>query len=250
MNSLSLSVGELAAQTGLTVRTLHHYEAEGLLSPDRTPAGHRRYGPREVERLQQIASLRAIGVPVAQIPAALDDPAFDPVALAERQRAALADEVARATTLDRQLAGLARHLHLRSESGEPVSPSTFLHLLRTMNDIETHYTPDQLAQLAERRETLGDDAVQSVEAEWPRLFDALSRQLDAGTDAAAPAVQALVDRWDELVALFTGGDAGVASSLGDAVEMDRDGMAGMMGLTPERMRALFAYAQRARDARS
>ena len=181
--------------------------------------------------------------------AALDDPAFDPVALVERQRAALAAEVARATALGRQLAGLARLLRLRSESGEPIVPSTFLHLLRTMKDIESHYTPDQLAQLAERRETLGDDAVQSVEAEWPRLFDALGRQLDAETDAADPAVQALVDRWDELVALFTGGDAGIASSLGDAVEVNRDGMATMMGLAPERMQALFAYAQRARDAR-
>jgi hypothetical protein len=45
LDSRTRSVGEVAAQTGLTVRTLHHYDELGLLVPDqRTHAGHRRYG--------------------------------------------------------------------------------------------------------------------------------------------------------------------------------------------------------------
>ena len=63
----TLRVGELAARAGVTVRTLHHYDEIGLLRPARTAAGHRRYGPAEVERLQQITSLRALGVPLAEI---------------------------------------------------------------------------------------------------------------------------------------------------------------------------------------
>lgn len=59
----SLKVGELAARTGLTVRALHHYDEIGLVSPGaRTPAGHRLYGRDDVERLQQVQSLRAMGM--------------------------------------------------------------------------------------------------------------------------------------------------------------------------------------------
>ncbi|MEO0557666.1 MAG: MerR family transcriptional regulator [Bacteroidota bacterium] len=244
-----LTVGELAAQTGLTVRALHHYEAEGLLAPARTPAGHRRYGPREIERLQRIASLRAIGTPLSQIRDVLDAPTFDPVALVEQHRDLLATEAARMTALADRLNGLIRLLRLRAETGTPVTPSTFLTFLRTMNDIETHYTSEQLQQLADRREALGEDTIRSVEAEWPQLFDKVGRAMDAGIDPSAPEARALIDRWDELVAMFTGGDASIQQSLGNAWEANTQPMSQMMGLDPERMQALFAYAQRVRDAR-
>ena len=244
-----LTVGHLAARTGLTVRALHHYEAEGLLTPDRTPAGHRRYGAAHAERLQQIVSLQTLGLSLAEIRRALDAPDLDPVALVERQRVSLADEAGRLAALAEQLDGLARLLRRRAETGAPVPPAHFLTLLTTMTDLQAHYTPAQLQQLAARRAALGDDAIQAVEAEWPRLFAALGAELDAGTDPAADAVQALVRRWDELVGMFTGGDAGLERSLGTAVDANRDGVAAMNGMTPDRMGALFAYAQRARDAR-
>lgn len=61
MLSNRLKVGQLAKRTGLTVRTLHHYEDVGLLTPSaRTESGHRLYGTREVIRLQQIVSLRQV----------------------------------------------------------------------------------------------------------------------------------------------------------------------------------------------
>ena len=244
-----LSVGALAAQTGLTVRALHHYEAEGLLAPERTPAGHRRYGPHEIERLQRIASLRAIGTPLSQIRDVLDTPGFDPVGLVERHRETLVTEAARMTAQANRLDGLIRLLQLRAETGAAIPPDTFLTFLKTMNDIENHYTPEQLQQLADRRESLGDDAIRAVEAEWPRLFEKVGREMDAGTDPSDPAAQALIARWDELVGMFTGGDESIQQSLGKAWKANTQPMSEMMGLDPERMQALFAYAQRVRDAR-
>ncbi|MEM1115425.1 MAG: MerR family transcriptional regulator [Bacteroidota bacterium] len=246
--SLSLRVGQLAARAGVTVRALHHYEAAGLLAPDRTPTGHRRYGAAEVERLQQIVSLRSLGLGLDAIRRTLDAPGFDPAAVVAQQRAVLAADLDRLGALDRRLGDLERLLRRRAEAGTPISPDTFLTLTTIMNDILKHYTPDQLQQLAERRDALGDDAIREVEAEWPRLFASLGAEMDAATDPAAPAVQTLVARWDELVAMFTGGDAGIERSLGDAWEASGDQMAQMNGLSSERMRALFAYAQRARDA--
>jgi MerR family transcriptional regulator, thiopeptide resistance regulator len=66
-------IGEVAAATGLTVRTLHHYEAIGLVSPTgRTAAGHRRYGPQALERLYRVLMLRSLGLSLAQIRESLD----------------------------------------------------------------------------------------------------------------------------------------------------------------------------------
>ena len=54
------TVGSLAKLAGVTVRALHHYEDEGLLHPERTASGYRRYGAADVERLQQILLLRFV----------------------------------------------------------------------------------------------------------------------------------------------------------------------------------------------
>ncbi|WP_412061805.1 MerR family transcriptional regulator [Rubrivirga sp. IMCC45206] len=245
----TLSVGALAARAGVTVRTLHHYDALGLVRAQRSEAGHRRYGPAEVERLHHVTALRTLGLGLDAIAQALDAPDADARALVARQRAAFDAEAGRLRALADRLAGLDRLLARRAETGVPIGLDPFLTLTRTMNDLQTHYTPDQLRQLADRRDALGEDAIRDVEAEWPRLFEALGAEIDAGTDPAAPAVQALVARWDELVAMFTGGDPGVERSLGTALDADREGASAMMGLDPDRMAALFAYAQRAREAR-
>ena len=60
----ALKVGELARRTGLTVRTLHHYDEIGLLRPSlHTESGHRLYTAADVGRLQQVVSLRQLGRP-------------------------------------------------------------------------------------------------------------------------------------------------------------------------------------------
>jgi DNA-binding transcriptional MerR regulator len=71
-------VGELAAATGLTVRTLHYYGEIGLLvASNRTDAGHRLYADADVERLYRICLLRRLGLPLGEIARALDDPEWE-----------------------------------------------------------------------------------------------------------------------------------------------------------------------------
>ncbi len=66
-------VGELAKQTGLTVRTLHHYDEIGLLKPSRrTRSGHRLYGEADVQRLYRILALRRLGFALSEIETVLD----------------------------------------------------------------------------------------------------------------------------------------------------------------------------------
>ncbi len=75
----ALKVGELAKRTGLTVRTLHHYDEIGLLKPSlKTESGHRLYTAVDVARLQQVLSLRQLGFSLEQVRDCLDRPGFSP----------------------------------------------------------------------------------------------------------------------------------------------------------------------------
>ena len=68
-----LRVGEVAAATGLTVRTLHHYEAVGLVVPNgRSSAGYRLYDSKTLDRLYHVSMLRALGLSLPQIRAVVD----------------------------------------------------------------------------------------------------------------------------------------------------------------------------------
>ena len=73
----SYTVGSLAKLAGVTVRALHHYEDEGLLHPERTASGYRRYGAADGERLQQILLLRSCGLSLGAIRDAFADDRFD-----------------------------------------------------------------------------------------------------------------------------------------------------------------------------
>jgi MerR family transcriptional regulator, thiopeptide resistance regulator len=127
-------VGELAAATGLTVRTLHYYEEIGLLvAYRRTDAGHRLYSDTDVERLYRISLLRRLGLPLSEIGRALDDPAWS----LRSAMAAHLDDIDRrmevAARLRGQLAQLVGSLH---ESDGPASED-LLPVLEAMTMLDT-----------------------------------------------------------------------------------------------------------------
>lgn len=93
---MSYSVGQVAAFAGVTVRTLHHYDAIGLLVPGgRSAAGHRRYTDADLDRLQRILFHRELGFPLEEVAALLDDPDTDPHEHLRRQHALLTERAER-----------------------------------------------------------------------------------------------------------------------------------------------------------
>jgi len=73
----ALTVGQVAEQFGVTVRTLHHYDRLGLLVPsERTPAGYRLYTDEDVTRLQHVVVYRRLGFALAEIANLLDERAL------------------------------------------------------------------------------------------------------------------------------------------------------------------------------
>lgn len=106
-----LSVSEAATQLGVSVKALRLYEQRGLLSPQRSEAGWRVYGPTEMARGREIASLRALGLSLAQVARVLNGDGRElELALAAHQAALangladLSDRIARVRRLRDDLA--------------------------------------------------------------------------------------------------------------------------------------------------
>ena len=205
------TAGALASLAGVTVRALHHYEAEGLLSPARDASGYRRYGADQVERLQQILLLRACGLALSDIRRALDDPAPD-----------------RAAALKRHLATLrAQHEQLRTLVGTVEKTIAVLEGASTMTDEERFeglrrraLDENERAYGAEARERWGDGAVNAAnerlmamsEQEWndrealgQAVIDQLGRAFADGVgDPAGPEARALAEMHGRWLALHWG----------------------------------------------
>lgn len=90
------TVKEVSDLTGVSVRTLHHYDAIGLLKPAKvTQAGYRLYGQPELERLYLILMYRELGLSLKDIQAVLDAPDFDRNQVLDQQILLMKQKVAR-----------------------------------------------------------------------------------------------------------------------------------------------------------
>lgn len=89
------TVGAVAALTGVSVRTLHHYDRIGLVVPSvRTPAGYRGYTDADIERLHLVLVYRSVGMPLDDI-RALMSPDADVLEHLQRQHGLLLEQADR-----------------------------------------------------------------------------------------------------------------------------------------------------------
>jgi len=200
-------VGRLARATGVTVRTLHHYEAIGVLVPSgRSEAGHRLYARADVRRLYRILALRELGMSLAEIRETLDDGA-DLGAVLRAHLAHVERSIGRRQALRDRLARLC------TQAEEGISTADLVTTIEGMAMHERYFTKEQRETLARRWDELGGDAAGRTEEEWRELAAALRGRMEAGDDPSAPAVRPLARRARELVRAFTGGDPAMYASL-------------------------------------
>jgi DNA-binding transcriptional MerR regulator len=237
-------IGEVAAATGLTVRTLRHYDEIGLLAPSgRSAAGYRLYADEDVRRLYRIVAFRRLGLALGEIGALLDSDGADARQVIRAQLARLDAEAAARSRLRVRLVRLLDALE--SDCDDAAAADLFLDAIEGMTMAEKYYTPEQLEQLAERRETLGDDAIRRAEADWASLIAEAEALRSSGAAPSDPRAAALADRWAALVAQFTGGDAGIHASLNRMYEAEGPQRASRGAVSGE----LFAWMGEAVAAR-
>ncbi len=233
-------VGELAKRTGMSVRALHHYDEIGLLQPAlRTPTGHRLYDASDIQRLQQIQSLRLMGISLDEVKRLLDGAAVSPRQVIDMHLARVHEQITAHARLAERLTALALHL----DAAAIGSVDDLCLIIEAMTTMEKYFTHDQLAVLRERQTSVGDTRIQAVQDEWAELIPAMQRAMDGAVDPASPDVVALARRWKALVDEFTGGDSGIGKAVMTMYEHEGAALKEKLGNVPTP--AMFAYVGRA-----
>jgi len=204
-----MKVGELARRTGVSIRTLHYYDEIGLLSPSlHTAAGHRVYGVGEITRLQQIRSLQQLGFDLKEIRAMLASRSHSPLRVVEMHLERAKEQIATQQQLCDRLEALAESMRSRA-----VSVDQLIQTIEVMNMFEKYYTKEQLEELKQRREALGEKGMRQAEQDWATLMAEVRVEMEKGTDPGSPSVLALARRWRTLIEAFTGGNPEIEKSL-------------------------------------
>ncbi|MFI8824566.1 MerR family transcriptional regulator [Streptomyces sp. NPDC053431] len=194
---MSHSVGQVAGFAGVTVRTLHHYDAIGLLSPSaRSAAGHRRYDDADLDRLQQILFYRELGFPLDEVAVLLDDPHADPREHLRRQHALLTTRIGE---LRRMAAAVERAMEAK-RMGINLTPEEKF-------EVFGHKDPEVYAEESARRwggththeqaqarvATYTKDDWQRMKGEIDAWGAAYSALMDAGEAPGSPAAMDLAE---------------------------------------------------------
>jgi MerR family transcriptional regulator, thiopeptide resistance regulator len=203
----SLSAAECARRTGLTVRALRVYERHGLIEPARSGKGWRLYGPKELQRLNVIVTLKAFGMTLAQIRSLLNRRRPPLARVLEMQLRACR---ARRDGAEKALA-LVQAALATIESGRPLALEELCNLTRSM-EMGNHHAitrdliNEQIAPDEERaymtwmaaRPPDEIKAMQEYGAAVRVLFRSLQDLREKNVEPTTPEAQALITEWNAL----------------------------------------------------
>jgi DNA-binding transcriptional MerR regulator len=220
MNS-SYRIGEFAKLAGVTVRALHHYDRIGLLKPRRGSSGFRLYRLEDLERLEQIAALKFLGIPLQEIKLLLKHGPLTLVDALHMQREALAEK---RKLIDRAMVAIeAAEKVIRS--GQTTDASILRRIIEVIDmqpqekSMRKYYT--EQAWLDKERiahETPAETQQKNIQA-WRQLFAEIEAAIDL--DPASEDGQALTKRWLKLAETAHGGNEAIRTGNIEAWK-DRD----------------------------
>lgn len=186
-----LKIGQLARQTGLTVRTLHHYDAIGVLRPSgRADNGYRTYNRADVARLHQLQALRRLGLGLEEAGALLDGGSFDIAAIVARQVEQLNAQIEHATLLRDRLLDMQQDFAAHAEP----DLKEWLTTLELMAIFDKYLTPDEMAQWRAHNRGSRNDQSEA----WNALFADIKAMMRDGVPPDAPAAMGAARRWIDL----------------------------------------------------
>jgi DNA-binding transcriptional MerR regulator len=176
-----MNIGEVAALAGVTVRTLHHYDRIGLLSPSgRTGSGYRQYAAGDLDRLHQVLLYRELGFPLEEIATVLDAPGADPAEHLRRQHRLLVDRLERTQAM---VAAVEKEMEARAVGINLTPEERF--------EVFGEHDPSQYAAEAEERWGETDAWKQSQQRARSYSKEDWLRIRDEGADVEARLAAAL-----------------------------------------------------------
>ena len=228
---MALKIGELAKCAGITVRTLHHYDAIGLLRPSRrSESGFRLYSEADADKLKVIQALKQFGCPLSDIGEFLANPEASLAAVITRRADALDEEIRRARALRDRLYRLKEQIEVRGASAAVDWPK----ILEVMTMFEKYFSREELDFLRSRK------MEGNLEEKWRGMVADLRGLMERGVDPHAEEAREAGRQWVRLVRDATGNDPRIAAKL-KAIHSENDGTPLPYGITPE----MVDYASRA-----
>ncbi|GGY78212.1 MerR family transcriptional regulator [Cellvibrio zantedeschiae] len=192
-----LKVGQLAKQVCLSVRTLHHYDEIGLLSPSvRTDAGHRLYNTKDISRLHRIQALKQLGIPLQKIADIIQENSQPLPDIIAQQIANLERELEQATQLKAKLIKLQENLNTAHEP----DIAGWLDTLALMNVYEKYLTAEEIEELNSHAFAVKHE----IDHEWPEMVKKLQAMMDKKVPADADEVTEFVILWTEKLERLVG----------------------------------------------
>jgi len=190
-----LTVGDVAQLSGVTVRTLHHYDRIGLVTPSgRTAAGYRLYGEGDLDRLHAVLGYRELGFALEQITDLLDGTA-EPLAHLRRQHGLVS---ARIEQLQRLLRGLEKEMEAHM-SGMRLTPEEKFEVFGAHDPDEyadeardRWGDTDAYRQSAQRTASYSKDDWLRIKAEGDAVTQRFADLFTAGAPADGPEAAAAV----------------------------------------------------------
>ncbi|GHC78763.1 MerR family transcriptional regulator [Nocardiopsis terrae] len=189
---MSWPTGEVCRMSGVTSRTLRHYHHVGLLVPESTgPGGLRRYGRRELRRLQRILVMRELGLGLADIRRILDAESDEAAAL-RRHLHGLESERDRLSVLVETVRRTVDALEGDDMTSRPEELFAGFDTAHYAERARTHW-PQQWERARAAGEGMTPQEDERMRAEAAEQMARMAAHLRAGTPADAPAVQAEVE---------------------------------------------------------
>lgn len=200
----TLSIGELARRSGISIRALRLYEEQGLLQPLRTQAGRRVYGAADIGRLQHVLLLKKAGCTLTQIRRLLEQRRFDPVAMIDLQINAIEQQC---QSLIQALATL-RATRLRLTDGAVISVEALCDLIKlgeqTMTEeawkpvLDHYYTAEDQQRWQAAKAEFTPGANEDYARAWSELIAQVEAAMACGVASDDPAAVKLALSWHAL----------------------------------------------------
>lgn len=218
--STTASISEVAALTGLSTRTLRHYDQIGLLTPSATdPSGVRHYDSDALVRLQEILLLRRMGVGLAEIAGILDDGHDRLDALRKHHEQLLAE----GERLARMTATVARTIETLEQDMTPHPGEIFEGFdaeqqARWEDDLVERYGDEVKPRIAASHRavgTLSKEQASEIQAAYEDSESRMAALLDEGVAPDDARVRDVLDGHYATVCRFWTPDADAYAGLGD-----------------------------------
>jgi MerR family transcriptional regulator, thiopeptide resistance regulator len=211
------TVKQLSKLAGVTPRTLHHYDAIGLLKPSHVgDNGYRYYGEESVLRLQQILFYRELGFPLEDINKIMGRRDYDVLGALQSHKDALRKQVTRLNRLINTVDNTINHLKGNTIMSDKAYFEGFSEeeQEKYAAEAEQIYDPETVRESNRKWKTYSAAKKESILAEGKAIYINMIAAMPKG--AASPEVQAIVERWrrhmdhfwtpklDQLLALANG----------------------------------------------